>query len=1159
MKKLLTIIALLTCFLGAKAEYQVSLQEIPFWNHESGLWGLDAPMNTQSTPEWVVGESTGMPYGDSSVCRWADLSRYNKLVITYTEGEPRVMMNRDMDEGQYSATEEESHLIEYPKCASDWAGKYFTVTDGEVEGAKILTIDLKLIVSEKGFAHLHAIKGANWANVTVISMMLFSDEDPIDWILPNESIDNWTSPNHEDGSTSKMVWNLKSEESPILRFNWSVSSEGGYDWLRITLDGTLIVEASGEQNGTYDNILDAGKHILIATYSKDFGGINGSDEATVSDIQFGTLEGIIEQKIAHVQEVVAANSHFNAVLLEEFNAYIAPIQAGQYDKTKGDAIIAQLDEYATRLAYTHLDINVAVQGSMGDSILAYVDNFADVQSLRLSGKLDATDLNNLKNRLTRLIELDLSGTNMTYIPNELFSERSLLQRIMLPSQLQGIGESSFLNCYNLNDVSFPGTLKTIGRYAFYNCTSLTSINLPEGLTDIYYQAFYCDEGGYYDNNGNWRQRSGSIRELSLPSTLRTLGEYAFANQKNLKEIRIADGLTVIGNSAFSSCTSLSELQLPTTLKNIDSYAFNNCSSLKKVELYEGLTSVGYYAFGNCSSLQEVILPSTLQSVDYTFADCGKLTKMTCKTIVPPNVYNYSIMGGNESQCTLTVPNLSVNVYKQTNYWDRFKIVGDNILPENIDIISDYKLNWPDSLSLDYKPNVSVTTIDYSKYGSLTVTGNSTLSAGRFNMFWDENAAYSYTSWDNERQRYYYNRNRYASLINNATVRADNVSIYLSLKANRWAFLSFPYDVKVSDIGINWEGTPFVIRKYDGQKRAEGLNSETWVNMTADSTLHAGQGYIWQSASTDDNRDYTGFTLNALQTVNKNNIFANGDLEVPLAYYESEFAHNRSWNLIGNPYPCFYDIRAMQTSAPITIWNNYYQNYEAFSPMDDAYILNPGQAFFVQRPVNEEKITFLKEGRQIDMTVRDIEYGSNRAASTVERSVFNLILTGNDMSDRTRFVINGEAKMDYESGRDASKFMSLETQSIQLYTMLGDVRYAINERPLTDGLIELGMQVCAEGTYTITLDTKAENEVYLIDRATGTETRIDGTEGYSFYAEKGIVEGRFAIRMGDGVVTGINAIDNSQLTNDSYYNLKGQRIANPTKGLYIKNGKKMIVK
>ena len=136
-------LALALMVLGAMnvSAEEISLQDVQFWQHETDLWGLDAPKNTEATPAWVVGESTGQPYGDSSVNNWADLSGFDQLVITYTEGTPRVMLNRDQNEGQFDSNEAGSHLIEYPKCSGTWAAKYFTDKDG------VLTVDLKQILN----------------------------------------------------------------------------------------------------------------------------------------------------------------------------------------------------------------------------------------------------------------------------------------------------------------------------------------------------------------------------------------------------------------------------------------------------------------------------------------------------------------------------------------------------------------------------------------------------------------------------------------------------------------------------------------------------------------------------------------------------------------------------------------------------------------------------------------------------------------------------------------------------------------------------------------------------------------------------------------------------------------------------------------------------
>lgn len=823
--------------------------------------------------------------------------------------------------------------------------------------------------------------------------------------------------------------------------------------------------------------------------------------------------------------------------------------------TDNDVINALVlaDDFKERINYTYLNIAVTTPGTMGDSILAKVENFSDVQSLKLSGKLNSEDISTLKSRLTSLRELDLSDLNWTDIPAEQFRDKTELQRVVLPNNVATIGDYAFEDCQKLQQMEFPASLRSIGYRAFYGTYNIGAVALPEGLVSLGRESFEYSR----------------LTSLTLPSTLNTIPYECFYACEYLREISF-NGQTDIKEYAFSNCRRLSSVKFPETLKTIGYYAFNDCYALRDIEFNEGLTQIGHYAFANCDSLKAVTLPSSLQALSdnnysssATFYDCDNLAQITCKAIVPP--YNQSGSITSKSGLDLYVPLLSVNVYKQATGWDQFNIHGINIMPDNIVVNSDYKLNWPDSLNIDYKPNVSILDYNNTQYGSLTVTGNSTLSAAQFTMKYDPNITYNDYYWDNERQEYDRNRFAYTSLVNEATVRADNVTLELWLRANRWEFLTVPYDIKVSDIRMAFEGTPFVIRKYDGGKRAAGLTGETWVEMTADSTLHAGEGYIWRSASTDNNRNYTGFYLDALQTVNKNNIFANSDLEIPLAYYESEFEHNRSWNLIGNPYPCFYDIRAMRTSAPITVWNTYEDNYRAYSPEDDSYILNPGQAFFVQRPVDEESIVFLKEGRQKNLTVRDIEYGGSSNAKSLtsakaQRSVFNVRLSSGEQGDFTRFVINPEATLQYDAARDASKFMSIEKPAAQLYTIEGDVRYAINERPLSDGNIRLGMQIAAEGVYTITLDTKAEAEVYLVDNLLGQEVRMDGnTEGYAFQSAAGTFESRFSIRIG-GKATGIETVENSEASAGSgYYDLQGRAVSEPQKGVYLKSGKKVVVK
>ena len=164
------ILALMLLAIGAtsaKAQDLVSLQQVPFCTWDG--FGADAKSTGDAGCAWELNKPTGLPYGDGSVLNYCDLSSCTKLVITATAGTPRILMNREEATGNWNADEAQSKMIEYPRNEPDaWSNKYFSKE--EKDGATVYTVDLKQIVADKGFAHLHCVKGAYWADVTVTSM-----------------------------------------------------------------------------------------------------------------------------------------------------------------------------------------------------------------------------------------------------------------------------------------------------------------------------------------------------------------------------------------------------------------------------------------------------------------------------------------------------------------------------------------------------------------------------------------------------------------------------------------------------------------------------------------------------------------------------------------------------------------------------------------------------------------------------------------------------------------------------------------------------------------------------------------------------------------------------------------------------------------------------
>lgn len=825
-----------------------------------------------------------------------------------------------------------------------------------------------------------------------------------------------------------------------------------------------------------------------------------------------------------------------------------------------NAVFAQ-EEEQQRQGYPVLDVTVAQPGTLGDEIFAQKGNdfnLGDLKRLRIKGQLNEADLTTLRDRLTGLWELDMRQVPNTTLVDGQFRAHFYLRYVTLPPYLESLPSQAFHQCYSLNTVELPAPLKEIGWQAFYRCYNLREAVLPEGVTKMGDEC-YCESG---------------LRRIVFPTTLKTIPQGAFRNNYELSDIQF-NGQTSIynANGAFQSCTHLKKLVLPATMESLGDGAFKDCVRLEDVQLNEGLYEM-WAAFSGCKALKKLTLPSTMQALYRNpFENCDNLAELTCLCVAPPfTMFNLITSSGRNNPFgdrekdkgrTVIVPYISQTVYKQTAGWDLHNIVTHQQLPKDVFVNIPYNMTWPASLMETWKPNIHIvpnfknTSSESGNggmltYGQLYVGKNASFSADTLTTYYN-----FFSARDADNRKYF------TPIHIVGTGRADVVVTEICVPNDFWTFFSLPYDVKVSEITSTHPDDPYVIRTYDGKKRAEGKNAEAWINMTKDSILHAGQGYIIRTINGVWGQYYNNYFFPSVNNANKPKYFTNDDVAVTLNNYPTEFPHNRSWNFIGNPYPCYFDIRAMQTTSPITIWNRS-GRYETYSPLDDDYVLNPGQALFIQRPLDQSQVVFIKEGRQQNTAIRDtIYYNGARAATPANRQVFNLQLAEYSensenalLSDRTRFVINAAATIGYEAGRDASKFFSIEPGIAHLYTIADGVKYAINERPIGDGEIQLGMQLPTAGTYTLALTKSASLPVTLVDCLTGDETDLTAN-AYIFPADAGTQNSRFVIRIGGA--TGIRTVVSESVADTPFYDLQGRRVSQPRQGVYIKDHKTVIIK
>ena len=790
-------------------------------------------------------------------------------------------------------------------------------------------------------------------------------------------------------------------------------------------------------------------------------------------------------------------------------------------------------------AYT---VTVNTPGTLANVLLAAIEQWTDVNELTVIGHLNAEDMKILS-RLKQLYKLDLSQTDITTMVG--CSGLTLLTEVQLPSTVTEVGESAFSGCSKLKEISLPNAT-TIGNNAFNQCINLRTVNLPV-VTSIGNRAF---------------NECSSLTTVNMPAVT-SFGISAFSGCGKLTTVSLPN-VTTINESLFRNCSSLTTVEIPNAI-SIDYYAFYNCNSLTSIDM-PVVTTIGSSAFYGCynlttvnmpvvttissiafygCNLTTVNLPACLQTLESDAFKCPNLRDVYCRVVSPITTTAFSSVAG---KAVLHVPSISVNSYKISESWYTFSKI------EAIDeMINQLAINDYFTI-VDYTGLADKVDLSISDKAHLTVSAATTFNLGTFTQV---QATFTTRTYDDYTRSYI--TSGISTLIPNNEVKADNVTIRLKMQTNRWNFITMPFDVNVADIEYP-EGTLWVIRKYSGADRA-ALTGNTWQNMVNGTVLQAGEGYILQCANEEANN--VEFVFHAVNNAQKNRIFAWQDVVKPLSTYTSERAHNRSWNLVGNPYPAYYATTAIEHNGVITVWNG--RSYDAYSLIDDNYVLRPNEAFFVQCPTGATSMKFKAEGRTHESgeSTDNVYYARMlKTEANSNRQVYNFTLANAEFTDRARLVINPKAQMDYEISCDASKFMSDNAAVPQLYVYDNGIRYAIDERPQGNGVVKLGMYFGKTGEYTIAMTgNNTENaDVMLTDNETGQQVNL-AEDAYTFTAQAGTNESRFTLQMGNET-TGIDEKVNNKWSNsESLYDLHGRStIGQGQKGIFIvkQNGKSLKV-
>ena len=207
------------------------------------------------------------------------------------------------------------------------------------------------------------------------------------------------------------------------------------------------------------------------------------------------------------------------------------------------------------------------------------------------------------------LSVDFGGTELplTVIDDYAFSYNGSITEITVPASVDTIKEYAFFDCVKLRKVTLSAGVSSIDATAFYKCTKLKSIEV-DSSNDHYASS----DNVLYSKDMHTiiaYPPALTATEFTVPDGVTKIGDMAFSCCSNLTGITVPDGVTRIGYYAFAECSGIQTFDLPETVETIDVSAFECCTALSSMTIPNSVTIIDSDAFNYCENLTSVIIGS----------------------------------------------------------------------------------------------------------------------------------------------------------------------------------------------------------------------------------------------------------------------------------------------------------------------------------------------------------------------------------------------------------------------------------------------------------------------------------------------------------------------------------------------------------------------
>lgn len=443
-------------------------------------------------------------------------------------------------------------------------------------------------------------------------------------VLSGEQLSFTTQPNAKPTAGEVTVLGI----SPLSAIvSYSISETGGDP---ITESGCYLSRQDGGTMGDATTSTGSTKSGSTSNGSTSNGFVSTGSGSTIKLVQTGDADdnGMFRLRIGGLQPEVAYS--------------IRPFAANKNGEDVGEAV-------------SFVTTSTSIINDAGQLTELVGDDKYRFTTLSIAGFLNGDDLRTLRDMAGcdnegkatagQLSDIDLSGaqiaeggkayaeghfTQTNVVGKAMLASCEKLKRIVLPLQTTKIEADAFRNCSSLHTIEVPTLVESIETSA--GCTALTEINVQAGNSH-----YSSKDGVLLSGDGKnilWFPM-GKEGEYTLPSTVTTVGDYAFRNCR-IETFHFADGLTSIGKYAFYN-SSVKEVSLPSTVKQIPTGLFQKCADLTTVHLGKNTEMLGDYVFDGCPITNLYIsAPTPPYCSNKTFASSGNNIFSTCRVHVPKN-------------------------------------------------------------------------------------------------------------------------------------------------------------------------------------------------------------------------------------------------------------------------------------------------------------------------------------------------------------------------------------------------------------------------------------------------------------------------------------------------------------------------------------------